>query len=425
MNLFMLCDYFYKQASLRSDMANRVMDSIIYNYKEDKYKPDIHSLELAASGAKKIIEYSAIAAIDEMKRHYKKDPKPLIPFDNGTNVPAVTKENITEFAKLYDILSKLFFDINNWDHLFGSNPWGKITKILYDLCIHYNQYLHTDKSDLGPLPKPDPKNPDYKPPTPIPGTGYIKILREIIVDMNLFDHMSHNNGSIYTKLSLIEKSKRNSDESDLERIQRLMHAKELGKVTDVYHETEDSLDTKLPFKDYITKIRNDPEYFNYNPENVSGQIKRIKVKKNTTATLSVILDTISNFRKVLPNNISKLNNPQLNINDINEAIEASKITIESLLLSLTEIDPIVKTYNEKGYTEFLQYKDLLQSLDSNFTAIKFFANKLAKEKTKTNISSFTRVAGLLTINANNMVEKTNNILIICNEAVQGILKFQA
>lgn len=169
------------KASIEDDMANRIMYSLITSkatpnelyYNDGVVNQDV--LDLAVEGINDLIKYGSLAVLDELsyldESIYNKNL-------NKNKIENDIKSN--NYNLILDFLKKAYnlFTKEQWDDGFGGYAWAKITKSLHDLTnLKINLSNETDKSKQN------------------------KIKKLIILEMNYFDSLSHNNGSILEKMA--------------------------------------------------------------------------------------------------------------------------------------------------------------------------------------------------------------------------------
>jgi hypothetical protein len=254
------------EASVRSDMAKRIMHSILPAIADPaqvattKGVVDYKSLAAAAEGRHTIIKFGTMACVQEVS-HYKDYSKDYYP-----RAMALIKQG--NYEEAIDICIIAFSNYTNWDKAFGGKAWEKIARTI--------EKLITLDYDLKEIRK-DKSNPEYV-------DKEIEILNDIIIQLNIFDGLAHNTGSIMGKVVKEEvneynesnpyflhdaEGKRyvnpNSWDKDYEHrlVERMMHSKELKNPLHVYKEIEKTLKQHgddVRYKDWNWKLRGHPDY---------------------------------------------------------------------------------------------------------------------------------------------------------------------
>lgn len=257
---------FCKQANLISDMARRIMFSLIPGERFD-----FVAARWAANGAISSVTYGT-KAINEELRHYKGE----IPRIGARNIVNFVSKSLDKFnlnnAETYQFFLEtainMFNDSGNWENQFGGEAWGNIAKTVLKLVSLYVSLMNVKKwSDEEE-----------------------EILKQIIIYLNLLDGIMHNTGKVFEKMieaeKLTELTEENSDpfeekEKDVDRIYRMRNATELEDPIYAFKEIEDLLYPKNVYKDYITKLRNTKEYYTVgDPTKKLDEITAIKNLKN-------------------------------------------------------------------------------------------------------------------------------------------------
>ena len=275
-----------KESSLTTDMANRIMYSVIQGIVRGD---DIKILQLSVAGAPKLIKYGTSACLNETRhaKRYSKikieDLNPIIESKDNEKIiiKDVTKENINQ---IIDIQNKVLDIFQNAGFLpyYSGRGWINIIKILINLTTSYKKYLESSSEE----------------------PNYLNNMKRIIMLMNVFDGTAHNTGSIYSKLISLEVKAEKHDPDlladlegtsigtkRLENLEKMMDAKELHNERDVFDIAFKSLDRIAPYAEYLHKVR-DKDYFSRKDTKI--EIFRIKAKKLMLAEFStVITDIIS------------------------------------------------------------------------------------------------------------------------------------
>ena len=289
--------YLKKDADLETDMAKRIMLSVIpsltspgINYQTGGL-PDYNALKLAVKGAERIIKFGTKACVDEMG-FYGAEHRGTEKFDTCKDVSiaaekAYNSKNYIESLRLCFIA---FEDLSSWETYFGGKKWARIAKTIMSITTTYDQLNIVRKAGRAPGAPTNNLNQE------------LELMRSIVVEMNVFDGLVHNGGSILDKMIYLEDAEEQEtrrrvrpddtsdndfvphEESKYYRIKNLMDAKELKNPIDVYKQIENSLqnsEERYMFKDWVSKLRNHSDYQNYyqRESEVRSEIQNIRAKK--------------------------------------------------------------------------------------------------------------------------------------------------
>ena len=288
MNLFNKINLF-KEASLRGDMAKRIMYSIIPFVNNNRI--DFKSLKYAIEGINELIKYGAEACIDEVRHSIVKD-------SYFAGKQALKSNN---YEEALNIAYECFNDDTKWESsLFGGYAWAKIAKSLLTL-IGFKKGL---KSAI--------ENKDLQ--------QELAIMKDMVIELNIFDSLNHNTDSIFPKLLEKEAPFHNLEDFDLSDIdtsnltskqlkvlkeklekrksynqrtldvdqeksktRNLMDAKELSNPIDVFREIEKSLIDSgdiSKYKDFVEKLKTHPQYKNYDRNALQLEKNKIIFRKD-------------------------------------------------------------------------------------------------------------------------------------------------
>ena len=275
---------FCKKATLLSDVATRILVS-----RMDQQSFNLPAGREAAVGAIDIINYTIIAIKSELKYYQKFLPShspenimPLGQYLNAAIIDKPSKENIDSIIMFLKQTKELFSDYKNWEPDYGGKNWERIASAILDVAIKYKDYLNVKRNSEE----------EYK------------AIKNLIVSMNAFDGVAHNTGSIYTKLINIEgKNINRTRSSNMDVFKRLIRLRDLSESEydiDVMKEIIPELGIQLPFKDYITDIKNKPDYY-------KDTFERREFIINRTYHLREASSRISDLYIYLENLIKKLN----------------------------------------------------------------------------------------------------------------------
>lgn len=301
-DIFVKINNFHKQAAIIPDMAKRIMYSLIPSVNSNQV--DIRALKAAVEGINDIIKYGSRAVIEEM-RHSRDE------FDY------LQAKEYFDANNLEDCLKECFESFNNprnWKPQYGGYAWAKITRSLLSL------------TNLRSGLKATIENKDY--------TGELQVMKDIIIELNIFDGLAHNTASIMK--NLIEEEVNESKDKDnkslpylddlaheqlinINKAQELLNSKELMDPMDVYKEIEktliDSGDIHR-FKDFSTKLRSKKEYHQDN----SAKVLPEKFLISTRKLIKSDMNGIHEYLLKIKNDFKKFD---LNESSISQILENS------------------------------------------------------------------------------------------------------
>src|ERR1700722_19992017 len=134
--LLRLSNQFYKRANLETDMAKRIMFSIIPSVMTPTEKQstpvdpqywgvDYKALRSAANGAKDLVRYGTLACVQELGFYHS-------PSDNVA-FRAKRMADRGETLEALKLAEKCFLDLKNWDEGYGREAWARIAQTLFQL----------------------------------------------------------------------------------------------------------------------------------------------------------------------------------------------------------------------------------------------------------------------------------------------------
>ncbi len=329
---FLLCE-----AGLREDMAKRIMYSILPSLSSTLQTHhtggvvDYNALRYAVSGRHDIIKYGTRACVREM-RHY------------GGSREIVTKANDFMKAKSYYEAIKLavecFSDIDMWNQSYGGKAWEAIARSLSKIIIYDNEL-----KKLQELKAKDPKALDQE----------VQVMQMLVIELNVFDGLSHNTASIMQNLihqelaeQLPNKAYDDVSYEDIgdkyKQIENLMDTKELSNPLDVYKKIEpiltDSGDIHK-YKDWTAKLRKDPQY-RANSSTVLEFFK-IRFRKNNLAYIRELNTEIDAMSEMMTESFKSQFKGKYYIGELaySQAFERARNTVYSISLRLYDL---VKEY---------------------------------------------------------------------------------
>jgi len=278
------------RAALRHDMAKRIMYSILpavadpMQVKHTEGVVDYKALEYAIEGYDKIIDYGLLACNEEIK-HYL--PSKSSPDYKEEIRKLISTKKYEDAAKL---CIKLFEDKGGWETNYGGEAWKKIAETLYDMILISDALKR-------------PGSQDHK----------INLMKQMVVELNIFDGLSHNTSAVLPNLIEIEEKLLGAhttiENDEVSKTNRLMDAKELSDYMDVYKEVEPHLQESgdiHKFKDWNTKLRTDPRYHKSN-ENRKIDLIKIRLKKEILGLKRIndIYGFLDNMKKEYAENMKK------------------------------------------------------------------------------------------------------------------------
>ncbi len=279
------------EATLRSDMAKRIMYSILPGIASPTQTMatqgvvDLKALRAAVEGRKDIIKYGVNACMKEL-RHYEGS----MTAQEAGEAPAVLRSGKPyhlaraladhgDNEKALDVAIKMFGDKDAWPPSYGGDAWLNIAKTLKQLVV-LDKQLDAVRASRAT----DPEAMDKE----------IIIMQQLIVAMNVFDGLSHNTASILSNLVEEEALATQRDAGtpelyestgeEFRAIQRMMDAKELRNPVQVFREIEPSLMESGDihrYKDWSSLLHRDPSYRAEDP-NLENEKFLIRFRKQIT-----------------------------------------------------------------------------------------------------------------------------------------------
>jgi hypothetical protein len=110
MDVLNLSNIFYKIASLKSDMATRIMYGIVAPMNETI---DYPALELAVAGAKDVIKFGAISCSDELEYYKGHLPFNMLPDFDQYKSNNINKSTLPVFISYLELFEDIFMDDKN------------------------------------------------------------------------------------------------------------------------------------------------------------------------------------------------------------------------------------------------------------------------------------------------------------------------
>jgi hypothetical protein len=246
---------------------------------------DFRALQSAVRGSKDLVKYGTLACAEELQFYQKYE------VNYAHQVKRLAEQG--NYIEALNLSERIFLDIKHWSEGYGREPWAKIANILKQI-EEKREFLDMIKDEKASGKEP-PSNYEKL---------EIETMKEIIVLMNVFDGLAHNSGNIMPKLmseEIRELTPETYDPKMMERVQKMMDAKELHNPIDVYREIQHIIDQpmyKSTFGDWIGRIRQNPEYHvRQDPFARRNELKRISLKKN-------IITFIPQMNQILDNLIA-------------------------------------------------------------------------------------------------------------------------
>ena len=229
-------------------MANRIVYHILPSVADQvevegtQGVVDYKALRKAVEGRKNILKYGPSAVISELKYYKGK---------NNLYQQASDQFDRGNIAEAMSLAAKGFAEKGAWIAQYGGMAWENIAKTLRSISWldHTFDALRKDKDN--------PKKIEQE----------ISVMRQLVVQMDIFDGLMHNTGSIFEKMIDQEfDTEGHADpmvalEIEHDKVKRLMNSKELTNPLDVYKVVEPELEESNDihqYRDWNTKLRNHP-----------------------------------------------------------------------------------------------------------------------------------------------------------------------
>lgn len=198
----------------------------------------------------------------------------------------------------------------------------------------------------------------------------VETMKEIVVLMNVFDGLAHNTASVMPKvvgeeLKDWKKKYPNSDISQFSgkykrRVQDLMDSKEIDDPMTVYKQVQDiveSPENKHIYRDWITKIRNAPDYQNTKLlKNRRQEIAMIKIRKEMKERLSNLVksvDHMADLKDAIINSNQNIEARKVLIAKFNNAIvsfQDALVSIKNAAYDMQQDEPSLKDAGNTIYS---------------------------------------------------------------------------
>lgn len=251
---------FMCNTSLRGDMAKRIMFSILPSVASTAQVigtggvVDYRALSVACNGRHDIIKYGTRACMHETCYYQADDPR-------KEEIKRLVKDD--KFAEAIQIAVDLFSVHSKWNNSYGGKAWEAIARSVQRLIVSDAQLKNLRN---GPSTTRAPET-------------EAEIMKTIVMELNIFDGLSHNTDIVMRNLVDLEHADynekfpargdaeartrqimRNTNMSD---IKNMMDSKELVNPVDVFNQIEAVLiqnGDAIIFKDWINRLRKDRTY---------------------------------------------------------------------------------------------------------------------------------------------------------------------
>lgn len=267
---------FYKCATLLSDMAHRTMFMFI---PDDEF--DFVAGRWAAKGAIDLIYYGTKSVVEELVHYHKYNEigKQYVP-------EKINSKNYNDYKNVLLKAKKAYGDRKNWDVGFGGNTWRDITDSLIKVVDAYIEYKNTENDS----------------------PGQAAAIKKLLMAMNIFDGRAHNSGSVYTKMVRYEYAENPTinQSEELNKIIRLRDMSESKNKYDVLREAYPYLDIKLPYRDIISKIKSEPEFFEPWQQRTEEHLQKIRKKKLNIVLVSDFINALEREVDIIKDQIDQL-----------------------------------------------------------------------------------------------------------------------
>lgn len=253
---------------LKEDMAQRIMFSILPHLADPAQVAltegvvDTKALRAAIEGRKNVIKYGVKSVLDELEHYNGGDDQKKIECQKlilSGNLEAAMDLAIDAFAEKYA-----------WDNRFGGKAWEQIARTLRQIIRLDNQLS---------IIRSAPRSADNE-------QKEISVMRDLIVQLNVFDGLAHNSDDVIQSLHDFEaKDKQLSlkeKRQDYHDLKRLMDSKELESPIEVYKLISNTLSDSgdiNKFKDWVSKIRQRGDYFTKD-KNTGIKLFKISLRKD-------------------------------------------------------------------------------------------------------------------------------------------------
>jgi hypothetical protein len=353
------------EATLRSDMAKRIMYSVIPALAEpgQAYGTggviDYNALKYAIEGRHDIIKFGTRACIKEM-RHYGAAARSA--GQNVRNMEAEAKMYLAE-GKPHEAINlavQCFADHGHWEQSYGGKAWEAIARSLEKL-ITYDEELKKIRSDPN-------RNPEQE----------VEIMKMIVIELNVFDGLSHNTKSIMYNLveqELTEERLKDPEKgpyiydaitNEYNQIENLMDSKELKNPMDVYRQIKPALTESgdiHKFKDWVNKLKSSPDFFKQNKADLEDEFFRIRFRKNGYKYISRLNMAADQLQTEIP---LDPNVTYLSIYPAINAVEELSVIGDNIVRQYKFSTGRVLEISKNLQSEFRKLREEIQKLKSAF-----------------------------------------------------------
>ncbi|HEY5268546.1 MAG TPA: hypothetical protein VII94_05460 [Candidatus Saccharimonadales bacterium] len=245
---------------LRGDMAKRIMFSILPAVASTAQVIgtggviDYRALSVACNGRHDIIKYGCKACMQEIVFYQGDDPR-------KSTIKDLVKEDM--WSEAIEIAVDLFSQHNKWNNSYGGKAWEAIARSIQNLIVFDAQLKNIrTSSPVDRLPETE-----------------VEVMKSIVMELNIFDGLSHNTDIVMRNLVELEHAEYNTKypakddnevrlranikHTNMSDIRNMMDSKELINPVDVFNQIENILVQNgdfIIFKDWIGQIRKDPSY---------------------------------------------------------------------------------------------------------------------------------------------------------------------
>ncbi len=333
---------FYKTASLKSDMAHRIMYEAVKSI--DPKSIHYHALKYAVAGAKNIIKFGTKACVDEIQHYEGK-----IKLSSKTVPDEVSIKTIDVYIDLLNEINNIFGDEFGWEKYFGGKNWKKISEKLLSIAVNYKNYLLADETS------------DDK----------IKFANLVIIAMNVFDGFAHNTGLIINKM--LEEENPDLEYKDIESVKTMMDAKELKNLGDVIDVIKPELITDMPYSEKRKEIKELPR--TYSDKELLDISDKKEVQRKLNIQKNNMIDLINLINRDIPYQEAVKNFGITSLSGINDEFYSELDWIQDLLL---------KIKNENVKTDIERIKQIAK--DTYEIRQQFPIKETAKQETLDNLN---------------------------------------
>lgn len=273
-----LSRHFYRFASIRENMAKRILFSLLQHLVPDNQRSliyltkgivDYQALKELIPGAKELIKYGAEACYEELL--YTKSVKGKM---KAGKFSSLIKNH--DYSQAFPIAVELFDTPHEWPgQLYGGQKWSKISQALLNIHLSLESYQAI----------PAAQDEDR-----------IEILKQMMLDINRLEQMVHNTGGVMS--AIVEKELSYEDnvknyQQYQQDVERLTDVKELESYNDILGEmlpflTHNKKKQQSGLSDWIGKAYQ--KNISYDRNKVDQEISFIKKKKNIINAVQVVND---------------------------------------------------------------------------------------------------------------------------------------